>query len=70
MHQLQPKHSKLKPEEVKTILRKYNLSPTQLPLIRSTDKGLPVDVKVGDVVKIERKGMKGEKTAYYRIVAL
>jgi len=68
MHQLQPKHSKLKAEEVKEILKKYNISLSQLPVIKVADKGLPVDIKIGDVIRIDRKGLEGEKTPYYRMV--
>ena len=68
MHQLQPKHTKLKPDEVKALLKKYNLSPSQLPIIKSVDKALPGEVKVGDVIKIDRKGANGGKVPYYRIV--
>ena len=68
MHQLQPKHAKLKPDEVKAILKQYNISHTQLPTIKLLDKALPKDAKVGDVIKIERKDEKGEKANYYRLV--
>ncbi len=68
MHQLQPKHIKLKPEEVKAILKQYNISHSQLPTIKAADKALPKDSKVGDVIRIERKDEKGEKVNYYRLV--
>ena len=68
MHQLQLKHSKIKNEEAKEIFGKYDISSSQLPSIKSTDKALPKDLKIGDVVKIERKNDKGEKTYYYRVV--
>lgn len=68
MHQLQPKHSKLKPNEVKEILKEFDISHSQLPSLKSTDKALPADAKIGDVIKIERKDEKGDKANYYRIV--
>ncbi len=68
MHQLQPKHSKLKQDEVKEILKQFDIATSQLPSIKSTDKALPKDAKIGDVIKIERKSEKGEKSNYYRIV--
>ena len=37
MHILQPKHTKMKAEEVKDLLEKYNISLSQLPKIKSTD---------------------------------
>lgn len=69
MHQLQPKHSKLKLEEVKILLKKFNVSPLQLPNIKITDKALPIGaIKVGDIIKIDRKESDGTKVPYYRVV--
>ena len=67
MHILQPKHTKLKDAEVKELLAKFNITPLQLPKIKSTDSALPPECKHGDVVKIERKSGIG-KTTYYRVV--
>ena len=67
MHILQPKHSKLKPDEVAKLLEKYNISLSQLPKIKANDAALPEDCKVGDLVKIERKD-KGKVAEYYRVV--
>ena len=67
MHILQPKHIKLKLEEVKKLLEKYNISLSQLPKIKIEDPGLPEGCTVGDVIKIERK--EEEKNhIYYRVV--
>ena len=63
MHVLQPKHCKVKPDEVSKILERYNISLSQLPKIKITDPALPENCEIGDVVKIERKG--GE---YFRVV--
>jgi DNA-directed RNA polymerase subunit H (RpoH/RPB5) len=67
MHVLQSKHSKLKPDEVKALLLKFNVSVSQLPRIKKTDPSLPPDIEVGDIVKIERKTETG-KSIYYRVV--
>jgi len=68
MHILQPKHTKLKPDELKKLLEKYNASVTQLPKIKKTDPAAPEGVESGDVLKIERKD--GDKVnMYYRVVA-
>jgi len=67
MHILQPKHSKLKPDEIQELLNKYNISLSQLPKIKIDDAGLPEDCNVGDVIKIERKEEDGVKV-YYRVV--
>ena len=67
MHILQPKHVKLKPEEVENLLEKYNISVSQLPIIRFNDPALPKDCKKGDVIKILRN--ENDKTyTYFRVV--
>ncbi len=67
MHILQPKHTRLKPEEVKKLLEKYNISVSQLPVIRLDDPALPEGCVKGDVIKIERKD--DEKiNIYFRVV--
>jgi DNA-directed RNA polymerase subunit H (RpoH/RPB5) len=68
MHVLHPKHTKLKPEEVKDLVEKYNISLAQLPKIKLSDPVIGEGVMRGDVLKIERK--EEEKThIYYRVVA-
>jgi DNA-directed RNA polymerase subunit H (RpoH/RPB5) len=67
MHTLHPKHIKLKPEEVKALLEKYNISVSQLPKIKVDDSGVPPNCQSGDVIKVERK--YGEKIRpYFRVV--
>lgn len=68
MHELQPKHSKLKKEEVEKLVDKFNISLTQLPKIAQKDPGLPEDCEKGDVLKIERKDEEGNIHEYYRVV--
>ena len=63
MHALQPKQTKIEPQEVEKILKKYNLALTQLPKISAKDPTLEEDCKKGDVIKIERK-----KETYFRVV--
>ena len=68
MHIHQPKHIKMKVEELKELLRKFNISVSQLPKIREADPAAPEGCVAGDVLKIERK--EGERThTYYRVVA-
>ncbi len=68
MHALQPKHTKLKPEEVKKLVEKYNITVSQLPKIRLNDPCVPEGTEKGEVLKIERKD--GDKiNLYYRVVA-
>jgi DNA-directed RNA polymerase I, II, and III subunit RPABC1 len=68
MHILQPKHSKLKQDDAKKLLTKYNISLAQLPKISKEDVAVvSLGVEVGDVVKIERKNENGEEE-YFRVV--
>ena len=71
MHILQPKITKLKPNEVESILKRFNASLSQIPKIKSTDPGLGIEAfSVGEVIKVERKEREGTKTnVYYRVVA-
>jgi|TARA_Y100000034_G_C6837615_1_gene378645 DNA-directed RNA polymerase subunit H (RpoH/RPB5) len=68
MHILQPKHSKLSKKESDELLKKLNISESQLPKIFSNDSALPENCIVGDVIKIERKTHEGKTTLYYRVV--
>lgn len=67
MHILQPKHVKLKKEEVEKLLEKFNISKSQLPKILSGDPAIPENCPVGDVIKIERRD-KDKINLYYRVV--
>ncbi len=67
MHILQPKHSKLKPEQADELLEKYNISLSQLPKIKIDDAAAPENCNVGDIIKIERKE-KDETEEYFRVV--
>ncbi len=69
MHVLQPKHTKLKQEEVDKLLLKLNISLIQLPKIKITDPGLPEGSEIGDVIKIERL-TDSKIITYYRAVAV
>ena len=67
MHILQPKHTKLKPEEVKKLLEEYNISLSQLPKIKLTDPAVPENTLQGSILKIERKE-EDKISVYYRVV--
>ncbi|MDP3882198.1 MAG: DNA-directed RNA polymerase subunit RpoH/Rpb5 C-terminal domain-containing protein [Nanoarchaeota archaeon] len=67
MHILQPKHTKVKPSEIKELLSQYNIAISQLPKIKLSDPGVPEGCQSGDVLKIERKE-GGETIVYYRVV--
>ena len=68
MHVLQPKHSKLKQDEVFKLLEKYNISLSQLPKISKKDISLHENCEIGEVVKIERKTKDGETQEYFRVI--
>ncbi len=68
MHILQPKHTKLKQEEVVKLLIKYNISLAQLPKISKEDASIfDLNPQLGEVVKIERKTEEGSED-YFRVV--
>ena len=68
MHILQPKHSKLSEKDSVELLKKSNISKSQLPKILSSDSALPENCKIGDVIKIERTSPDGKPVFYYRVV--
>ena len=68
MHILQPKHTKLKAEEVKKLLDKHNISVSQLPKIKKDDISVPENCITGDILKIERKEEDGRMDVYYRVI--
>lgn len=68
MHILQPKHSKLNEKESEELLKKLNISKSQLPKIFSDDPALPEGSVQGNIIKIERKTREGKISTYYRVV--
>ncbi|HJZ18664.1 MAG TPA: DNA-directed RNA polymerase subunit RpoH/Rpb5 C-terminal domain-containing protein [Candidatus Nanoarchaeia archaeon] len=68
MHTLQPKHSKLSEKETEELLKKLNISKSQLPKILSGDAALPENCKIGDIIKIERNFADKKTIIYYRVV--
>ncbi|MEK6873099.1 MAG: DNA-directed RNA polymerase subunit RpoH/Rpb5 C-terminal domain-containing protein [Nanoarchaeota archaeon] len=69
MHILQPKHIKLKENEVEKLTKELNISPVQLPKIKINDSALPEDCKIGDIIRIERKD-ESETENYYRVIVV
>jgi DNA-directed RNA polymerase subunit H len=70
MHTLQPKHIKLKDEEVNKLVKDLNISKIQLPKIKINDVALPEECEVGDIIKIERKDESGNISPYFRVVTI
>ncbi len=67
MHILQPKHTKLNEKEAQELLKKYNISKSQLPKILKTDTALPEGSSPGDIIKIER-AEEDKVNLYFRVV--
>ena len=68
-HLLVPKHSKVSASEMKNLLEKYNIEIKSLPKIIHDDPAIvKLNVKLGDVIKIERDSPTAGKSTYYRVV--
>ena len=68
-HQLVNKHLKASDAEREALLKKYNIDSKSLPKIMKDDPAvLHLNLKLGDIVKIERQSKTAGKTAYYRAV--
>lgn len=66
-HDLIPKHTKLSDSEKQKVLEQYNITIKELPSIFITDAALlPLKVKVGDIIKIERSSPTSGKSIFYR----
>lgn len=69
MHELVPKHTKLKDSEKNKVLEKYNVSANALPRISKDDPAIEkLNVTPGDVIKIERESQTAGVSIYYRVV--
>ena len=68
-HTLVPKHKKLSEKDKEQLLKKHNLSFYSLPKILKADPAIvALDVKAGDIIKIERKSLTAGVAYYYRVV--
>lgn len=64
-----PKHSKASEKEKEELLKKYDISLSQLPRISKKDAALAdINLKIGDVVKIIRKSHTSGEAVFYRVV--
>ncbi len=69
-HVLIPKHFKVSDKEKKELFDTYHINVTDLPRISMSDPALlNLDIKPGDVVKIERVSPTTKKSVFYRGVA-
>lgn len=68
-HVLIFKHEKLNEKDSEEILKKYNISASQLPKIHKKDPALKgQETKAGEVIEIERNSPTANKTKFYRVV--
>ena len=68
-HVYVPKHEIITKQEAEEVLKKYNCTPTELPLIFVNDPAiLGLGVKPGDMIKITRKSPTAGESLYYRYV--
>ncbi len=66
---LVPEHTLLTEEEAATLLKKYNITPGQLPKIKTSDVVVKqMGVNPGDILKITRKSLTAGKAVAYRLV--
>ena len=68
-HKLVPKHSKVADKELKDLFEKFSLELENLPKMKRDDAGIiHLDVKEGDVIKVERASPTAGTTVFYRRV--
>lgn len=66
-HELIPKHTKLSDDEKTKVLEQYHVTVHGLPKISINDPAIAhLDVKSGDVVKIERSSRTAGEAVYFR----
>jgi DNA-directed RNA polymerase subunit H (RpoH/RPB5) len=66
-HDLVPKHTKLSEKEKEVLLKNYGIQVKDLPKIMKEDSAVAsLNLKGGDVVKIERASRTSGHTVYYR----
>jgi len=68
-HVYVPKHEIMTKSDALDVLKKFNCTPTKLPLIYVNDPAIVgLGVKPGDMIKITRKGGPAGVSLYYRYV--
>lgn len=68
-HDLIPHHEVVDEEELKSVLKHYNIDREQLPKIKITDPLVKeIGAEVGDVVKIIRRSETAGESLYFRYV--
>lgn len=68
-HELIPKHEIMSEEELKLVLKTYNIGKEQLPKIKVEDPVIKeIGAQVGEVVRITRNSQTAGEAFYYRLV--
>ena len=68
-HLLIPKHVKLNDKETQDLLKRYNITLSNLPRKSKGDPALSsLSAKPGDVIKIFRKSPTAGEAIFYRVV--
>ncbi|MDH7517229.1 MAG: DNA-directed RNA polymerase subunit H [Candidatus Thermoplasmatota archaeon] len=68
-HKLVPPHMIISDKERDEILKKYNITPDQLPRILNTDPvAVSIGAKPGQIVKIIRRSQTAKEAVAYRLV--
>jgi DNA-directed RNA polymerase subunit H (RpoH/RPB5) len=69
LHKLVPYHIVLTEKEKNEFLKKFKITPDQLPKILNTDPvALYIDAQPGQIVKIVRKSHTAKEAVAYRLV--
>ncbi|MDW7732476.1 MAG: DNA-directed RNA polymerase subunit H [Methanolobus sp.] len=68
-HELIPKHEIMSEEELKAVLKIYNIGKEQLPKVKVEDPVIQeIGAQAGEVVRITRKSQTAGEAFYYRLV--
>lgn len=68
-HEFIPHHEIIDEDEIKSVLKEYNIGREHLPKIKIEDPVIKeIGAEVGDVVKITRKSQTAGEAPYYRYV--
>ena len=67
-HELVPEHRVVDEEVIESVLAEYDIDPTDLPKIKTSDPALPEDAEVGDVIEIVRDSRTTDEAIVYRLV--
>ncbi|RNI12877.1 DNA-directed RNA polymerase subunit H [Methanohalophilus sp. RSK] len=68
-HEFIPHHEIIDEDEIKSVLKEYNIGREQLPKIKIEDPVIKeIGAEVGDIVKITRKSQTAGEAPYYRYV--